>query len=58
MEAVAAAHRAAWDYAMKNEERWIHSFMAERALDRKLGILIAREAFMLAVGPFYVRRVG
>ena len=40
MEAVAAAHRAAWDYAAKNEERWIHSFMAERGLDRKLGILI------------------
>lgn len=42
MEAVAAAHRAAWDYAMKNEERWIHSFMAEHPLDRKLGILIER----------------
>ena len=40
MEAVAAAHRAAWDYAAKNEERWIHSFMAECGLDRKLGILI------------------
>ena len=41
-EAVAAAHRAAWDYAVQNEERWIHSFMAERGLDRKLGILIER----------------
>ena len=40
MEAVAAAHRAAWDYAARNDERWIHSFMAERDLDRKLGILI------------------
>ena len=35
-EAVAAAHRAGWDYALKNEERWIHGFMAERDLDRKL----------------------
>ena len=26
----------------RNEERWIHSFMAERDLDRKLGILIKR----------------
>ena len=41
-EAVAAAHRAGWDYALRNEERWIHSFMAERDLDRKLGILIER----------------
>ena len=42
MEAVAAAHRAGWDYALRNEGRWTHSFMAERALDRKLGILIER----------------
>ena len=42
MEAVAAAHRAGWDYAIRNEGRWTHSFMAERALDRKLGILIER----------------
>ena len=42
MEAVAAAHRAGWDYAIRNEARWTHSFMAERALDRKLGILIER----------------
>ena len=41
-EVVAAAHRAGWDYALRNEERWIHSFMAERDLDRKLGILIER----------------
>ena len=40
MEAVAAAHRAGWDYALRNKERWIHSFMAERDLDKKLGILI------------------
>ena len=42
MEAVAAAHRAGWDYALRNEGRWIHSFMAEHDLDRKLGILIER----------------
>src|SRR6185436_11646097 len=42
MEAVAAAHRAAWDYATRNEERWIHTFMAECDLDKKLGILIER----------------
>src|SRR5262249_33743073 len=39
-EAVAAAHRAAWDFASGNQERWIHHFMAERDLDRKLDILI------------------
>ena len=42
MEAVAAAHRAGWDYALRNEGRWIHSFMAEHDLDRNLGILIER----------------
>src|SRR6185295_11546944 len=41
-EAVAAAHRAGWDSALRKKESWIHSFMAERNLDRKLGILIER----------------
>lgn len=38
-EVVAAAHRLAWDTASKSGKRWIHRFMSERALPRKLAIL-------------------
>ena len=37
---IAAAHNAAWDSAMQDENRWIHAFMATKSLQRKLTILI------------------
>lgn len=39
-EAIAAAHRAAWDSASSVSEAWIHSFLAEARLDRKLSLLL------------------
>jgi len=39
-EVLAAAHRLAWDSASQTPDRWIHGFMAEPALARKLSILI------------------
>jgi MoxR-like ATPase len=40
LEAVAAAHRLAWDTATAAADRWIHAFVAERGLARKLSILV------------------
>jgi len=37
---VAAAHRAAWDLASAGAGAWIHAFLAERTLPRKLAILL------------------
>jgi hypothetical protein len=37
---MAAAHRLAWDSASQTPDRWIHGFMAEPALARKLSILL------------------
>jgi MoxR-like ATPase len=39
-EAIAAAHRAAWDSASSASEAWVHSFLTEARLDRKLGLLL------------------
>jgi MoxR-like ATPase len=39
-QVVSAAHRAAWDTACKNGGEWIHNFMAERSLAKKLRILL------------------
>lgn len=39
-EVVGAAHRLAWDTATAAEDRWIHAFMAEPSLARKLAILV------------------
>ncbi|MCX7140928.1 MAG: MoxR family ATPase [Proteobacteria bacterium] len=39
-EAVAAAHRAAWDVAGATAHRWLHAFMVEDRLAHKLGILL------------------
>jgi MoxR-like ATPase len=39
-EVVAAAHRLAWDTATAAEDRWIHAFMGEPSLARKLAILV------------------
>ncbi len=39
-EVVAAAHRVAWDSAVATEKRWLHAFMAEHSLVRKLEILL------------------
>jgi MoxR-like ATPase len=40
VEAIAAAHRAAWDVSSAKADRWLHAFMAEGGLERKLGILL------------------
>jgi MoxR-like ATPase len=39
-EAIAAAHRAAWDSASHASEAWVHAFLAEARLDRKLALLL------------------
>jgi len=39
-EAVAAAHRAAWDSAAGTSDAWVHSFLTEARLDRKLALLL------------------
>mgnify|MGYP005811063111 CR=1 FL=1 len=39
-EAVAAAHCLAWDTATAAEDRWVHAFLAEPSLGRKLAILV------------------
>jgi MoxR-like ATPase len=39
-EAIAAAHRAAWDGAGSASEAWVHSFLTEARLDRKLTLLL------------------
>ena len=41
-EAVSAAHRLAWDSAADTPQRWVHAFLAERSLPRKLAILLDR----------------
>ena len=41
-EVVAAAHRLAWDAARSAERQWIHVFMAEPRLSRKLSVLVDR----------------
>jgi MoxR-like ATPase len=38
-EAIAAAHRAAWDSAGGESDAWVHSFLTEARLDRKLKLL-------------------
>ncbi len=37
---VAAAHRAGWDASREEEGAWIHAFLAEQSLPRKLSLLI------------------
>ena len=37
---IAAAHRAAWDASRETGGAWIHAFLAEPRLDRKLGVLL------------------
>lgn len=39
-EAVAAAHRAAWDSSRKTADAWVHRFLAEASLAWKLRILV------------------
>lgn len=39
-DVIAAAHSAAWDSAMQDENSWIHAFMAANSLARKLTILL------------------
>jgi len=39
-EAIAAAHRVAWDSADSAAEAWVHSFLTEARLDRKLTLLL------------------
>jgi MoxR-like ATPase len=39
---VAAAHRAAWDASRETGGAWIHAFLAEPRLDRKLEVLLER----------------
>jgi MoxR-like ATPase len=39
-EAIAAAHRAAWDSAGEASEAWVHSFLTEARLDHKLALLL------------------
>ena len=39
-EAVAAVHRLAWDAIAPGRQRWLNLFVAERALPRKLAILL------------------
>jgi MoxR-like ATPase len=35
-----AAHRVAWDTASETDGKWIHAFMAERSLPKKLDVLL------------------
>jgi len=39
---VAAAHRAAWEASREKAAAWIHAFLAEPALNRKLELLLTR----------------
>ena len=39
-EAVGAAHRIAWDSAVHTAQAWIHSFLSEPRLERKLTLLL------------------
>jgi len=39
-EVVAAAHRLAWDTASQAPDRWIHAFLAEPKLPKKLALLL------------------
>ena len=39
---VAAAHRAAWEASREEEGAWIHAFLAEQSLPRKLSLLLDR----------------
>jgi hypothetical protein len=39
-EVVAAAHRLAWDTATASEEAWMHAFLAEPSLPRKVSLLL------------------
>lgn len=39
-EVVSAAHRVAWDSATDSVTRWIHAFISEKSLARKLSILL------------------
>jgi MoxR-like ATPase len=39
-EIISAAHRAAWNTASEDEGSWIHAFMAESLLPKKLSILL------------------
>jgi hypothetical protein len=41
-QVVSAAHRVAWDTASEDTGSWIHAFIAERSLSKKLGILIRK----------------
>jgi MoxR-like ATPase len=41
-QVISAAHRAGWDTAQETEGKWIHAFMAERSLPKKLGILLEK----------------
>jgi MoxR-like ATPase len=41
-EAILAAHRAAWDSVVDAAEAWVHAFLAERRLERKLALLLDR----------------
>ncbi len=43
-EILSAAHRAAWDSASDAETRWVHLFMAEKSLAKKLAILLGQES--------------
>jgi MoxR-like ATPase len=40
LETVQAAHRAAWDIAKGAAAIWVHSFLTERRLERKLALLL------------------
>ncbi len=39
-ETISAAHRVAWDTAGQTANRWLHAFMSEGSLAKKLSILI------------------
>ncbi len=39
-QVIAAAHRAAWDASRASADAWIHRFLAERNLNRKLEVLL------------------
>jgi MoxR-like ATPase len=39
---VSAAHRAAWEASREQQGAWIHPFLAEPSLSRKLGVLLDR----------------
>ena len=39
---VAAAHRAGWEASRETGEAWIHAFLAEQSLPRKLEVLLDR----------------